>query len=206
MSEKQEEKEFYQSEYDRENVIEQQSNNEGANAPCDEKDEDKKPRAGKNHNSREVMRLEKELQKAIEERDAFKDSYMRTYSDYNNYKKRNLTVASQANKAGTGDVIEKILPVIDNLERALEHVDDDSEDSLAKGVSMVYKQLLDIIAGMGVKEIPSLDEDFDPNLHHAIQQADAAEGKQPGKVVEVVQKGYMLDDRILRHSMVIVSK
>ncbi len=199
-----EKQEYSQSEYDLENVIEQSAETAEEQASCEEVPE--KPHAGKQSKSKEVKKLEEELKKAIGERDAFKDSYMRTFSDYNNYKKRNLTVASQANKAGTGDVLEKILPVLDNLERALEHVDDDSDDGLAKGVSMVYKQLSDIIASMGVKEIPALGENFDPNLHHAIQQQEAGEGEQPDKVVAVVQKGYMLDDRILRHSMVVVSK
>lgn len=193
--------EYVQSEYDKENAIEQDEGGADEQALADQD----KTLKTKGHKSREAARLEEELKKAVEERDAFKDSYLRTFSDYNNYKKRNQTIASQANKAGTGDVIEKILPVLDNLERALEHVDG-NEDALAAGVSMVYKQLSDIIAGMGVKEIPALGEEFDPSLHHAIQQQEAGEGVPPNKVVAVVQKGYMLDDRILRHSMVVVSK
>ena len=107
-------------------------------------------------------------------------------------------------KTGARDVIERILPVIDNFERALDHVN--GEDPLAQGVLMVYKQLTDIIAGMGVTEIPAMGAQCDPNLHQAIQQGDAQAGEDPGTIAAVAQKGYMLDDKILRHSMVVVNK
>jgi molecular chaperone GrpE len=193
-----------QSEYDKENAVdlEEQPRHE-AQSPNDEVKESAKEKSQK---SRETGRLEKALAQAIEERDTFRDSYQRTFSDYNNYKKRNQALTSQAMKAGVCDVIEKILPVVDNLERALEHVDENSENSVEKGVLMVYKQLSDILMCMGVNEIPALGCEFDPNVHQAIQQVEAVDGQAPGTVAAVALKGYMLDDRILRHSMVIVNK
>jgi molecular chaperone GrpE len=108
---------------------------------------------------------------------------------------------------GSCDTVAKILPVLDNFERALEHAEDQEDSAFADGVSLVYKQLVDILAGMGVSEIPSMGEPFDPNVHHAIQQIEAEEGEAPpNTVVMVVQKGYVLGEKILRHSMVIVSK
>ena len=107
---------------------------------------------------------------------------------------------------GCADTVVKILPVMDNFERALDHVEDSKDKALADGVSMVYKQLADILVSLGVKEIKATGEPFDPNLHQAIQQAEAEEGVASNTVVQVVQKGYMLGDKILRHSMVIVSK
>lgn len=198
-----------QSEYDKENSIEKDeagNNVTGEQEQFSDKDDIKEEGREKNHRGRETAKLEKALAKAIEERDSFKDSYLRTFSDYNNYKKRNQTLTSQAMKSGASDVIEKILPVLDNLERALEHIEENSEDGLAKGVLMVYKQLSDIIAALGVKEIPALGCEFDPNVHQAIQQVDAKEGEKAGTVAAVALKGYMLDDRVLRHSMVIVNK
>ena len=96
--------------------------------------------------------------------------------------------------------------MIDNFERALEHVEEQDDDAFVIGVSMVYKQLLDILEVMGVTEISALGEVFNPNLHQAIQQTEAEEGAETNTVVTVVQKGYMLGDKILRHSMVIVNK
>jgi molecular chaperone GrpE len=194
------------SEYDKENAMQQ----DGDAVIGEIKDEitretQEKPK-DQNGAGNKLAQLEKALEKAEIERDSFKDSYQRTFSDFNNYKKRNQAAVSQAIKTGVCDVIEKILPVLDNLERALSHVDDKQEDPMAQGVSMVYKQLLDIMSGLGVKEIPALGEAFDPNLHQAVQQAEAEDGQEENTVVTVVQKGYMLDDRIIRHSMVIVSK
>lgn len=200
-----------QSEYDKENATEKQEKDINGEADVQthkevNEEEIKKASADKSHLSSKIARLERELAKALEERDSFKDSYQRTFSDYNNYKKRNQSLASQAVRTGTCDAIERILPVLDNLERALEHVNEQSDDAVSKGIAMVYKQLSDIIAAMEVREIPALGYEFDPNFHHAIQQVEAKEGDTPGTVAAVVQKGYMLDNRILRHSMVIVNK
>lgn len=199
-----------QSEYDKENSIDIETDalkgTEEESKETDNNLAEEKKTSGKSHKDKETAKLEKALAAAIEERDSFKDSYQRTFSDYNNYKKRNQMLAAQAMKTGAGEVIEKILPVIDNFERALEHVNGKEADPLAQGVLMVYKQLTDIIAGFGVTEIPALGKEFDPNLHHAIQQVETQPGETPGTISVVALKGYMLDDKVLRHSMVIVNK
>ena len=150
--------------------------------------------------------LKKAMEALQKERDTYLDSYQRTFSEFNNYKKRNQAAVSCAIQDGCAETVVKILPVMDNFERALSHVEDSTDKALSDGVLMVYKQLSDILYSMGVKEIPAEGEPFDPNLHQAIQQAPAEEGVAPDTVVQVVQKGYMLGDKILRHSMVIVSK
>jgi molecular chaperone GrpE len=196
-----------QSEYDIENAVEQNNNTEEtAEESSGDVQKEIPMKYHSEKNSKEISRLQSELKKAIEERDSVIDKYQRTFSEYNNYKKRNQALASQAMTAGACDAVEKILPVLDNLERALEHVNSENEDAVAKGVSMVHKQLAGIIDGMGVKEIPALGMEFDPNLHHAIQEVETKDGEQPGTVSAVAQKGYMLGDKILRHSMVIVNK
>ncbi|MGE5493967.1 MAG: nucleotide exchange factor GrpE [Burkholderiales bacterium] len=196
------------SEYDMENSVEHGEADNGAAETNEQPVKDSIKENGKeNHKkNKEIAKLEKALADAIEERDSYKDSYQRTFSDYNNYKKRNQALAAQAMKAGTCEAIGKILPVVDNLERALEHTDENSDDPFAKGVLMVYKQLKDVLASLGVKEIPALGCEFDPNVHEAIQQVEAQDGQAPGTVAAVALKGYMLDDHILRHSMVIVNK
>ncbi|MBT3318684.1 MAG: nucleotide exchange factor GrpE [Clostridia bacterium] len=163
---------------------------------------------------KKIAKLTKALKKAEEEncaleeaKCAFKDSYQRTFSEFNNFKKRNQSAIGCAIKDGACDTVAKMLPVLDNFERALEHAEEQEDSAFADGVSMVYKQLVDILTGMDVAEIPSLGEPFDPNVHHAIQQIEVEEDDvQPNTVVMVVQKGYMLGEKILRHSMVIVSK
>ena len=150
-------------------------------------------------------KLEAALETAARERDDFKDKYLRTFSDFNNYKKRNITAAAIANRDGQTEVITKILPALDSFERALEPMDEQGGDAFVKGMFMVYRQLSNAIETLGIKEIPAKGIAFDPTLHQAIS-IEEAEGQEAGVVVSVLQKGYMMDDKVLRHSMVTVSK
>jgi molecular chaperone GrpE len=147
-----------------------------------------------------------ELKSVIAERDEFKDKYLRLLAEFNNYKKRTACTRSDALKDGQYDAIEQILPVLDNLERALAHIEEDKDNPMVQGVEMVHRQLVETLEKLGVKEIPALGEPFDPNLHQAVQMTETAEGQTPGNVGAVVLKGYIADDRVIRHSMVIVNK
>ena len=149
---------------------------------------------------------ESEIEALKAERDEYKDKYLRLLAEFNNYKKRTACTRSDAIKDGQCETIGQILPVLDNLERALAHFEGDPDNPMAQGVQMVHRQLLDTLEKLGIKEIPALGEPFDPNLHQAVQMMEAAEGQTSGSVGAVVQKGYMTDDRVIRHSMVIVNK
>ena len=151
-------------------------------------------------------KLETELAAAVAERDEYKDKYLRTLAEFNNFKKRTSCARSEALKDGQCVAVEQILPVLDNLERALEHIEPEQDSPMAQGFSMVHKLLAEAIQKLGVEEIPAMGEPFDPTKHQAIQMVDAKEGETPGNVGAVVQKGYMSDDRVIRHSMVIVNK
>ncbi len=151
-------------------------------------------------------KLENELKAVLAERDDYKDKYLRTLAEFNNFKRRTASSRSEALKDGQCAAIEQILPVLDNLERALEHIEADKENPMAQGVEMVHRLLSETLGKLGIAEIPALGEPFDPTKHQAVQMVDAAEGETPGNVGAVVQKGYMADDRVIRHSMVIVNK
>lgn len=159
----------------------------------------------KKADTKKAAKADKKLAEALAERDDFKDKYQRTFSDFNNYKKRMLASQAEAVKDGQCEAIEKLLPVLDNFERAVEHIDDE-ENALAQGFKMVYRQFVETVEKMGVKEIPAVGEVFDPTRHQAIQMVEPQEGQESGTVATVVQKGYMIDDRIIRNSMVIVNK
>jgi len=182
------------------NVNETTEQLDATGKPADETKNGKKA-AGKH-----TQKLEAALEAAEKERDDFKDKYLRTFSDFNNYKKRSLTAAALANCEGQAEAIAKILPVLDSFERALEPMGDSSEDPFVQGMFMVYRQLSDAISSLGCKEIPAHGEAFDPNLHQAISLEEAAEGQPSGMVTGVMQKGYTLGDKVIRHSMVMVSK
>lgn len=158
------------------------------------------------HDHKKGAKADKKLAEALAERDDFKDKYQRTFSEFNNYRKRMASTRAEAFKDGQCDAITKILPVLDNFERALEHIEGGEDNALAQGFKMVYKQLTMAVEQLGVTEMGAPGDMFDPNLHQAVQMVDAQEGEQSGTVAGVAQKGYKMDDRVIRHCMVMVNK
>ena len=144
-------------------------------------------------------------QKALDEANAKAAEYLqlaqRVQADFENFRRRNESVRADAYADGRKDVAAVMLPVLDNLERAVEAAAGSQDEALKNGVEMVLKQMLDAYGKLGVKPIDRLGEKFDPNLENAILQG-AAEDGEPGTVCQVLQKGYMIGDRVLRHAMV----
>lgn len=162
--------------------------------------------ADEKENTGEISKIEEKL-KALEECKAdYLKALQRERADFENFRKRNQAAVSESYASGMADAIAAILPVIDNFERALGTVsDEEQEHSFAKGIFMVYKQFKDILKGFGLTEIEAHGEPFDPNFHHAVMQECAAEGEKEGFVSEVFGKGYLLNGKVLRHSMVKVT-
>jgi len=125
----------------------------------------------------------------------------RVQADFENFRKRNESVRADSFGEGKRDVAAAMLPVLDNLERAAEAAEKSSDEALRNGVNLVLKQMNDVYAKLDVKPIDRLGEKFDPNLENAILQGTAEEG-EPGTVCQVLQKGYKMGDRVLRHAMV----
>lgn len=166
--------------------------------------EDKK--ASKFSKKKKIEELEQEIIKLKEEVAASKNAYFKAYADAENLKKRLQGEADNVRKYRIQGFATEVLPVIDNLERALDvKVDDPNLKNYVKGFEMIYQQLIHILDMEGVKEIVAKDQPFDPNFHQALMQ-EAVEGIEPGMVVEVLQKGYILKDRVLRAALVKVSE
>ncbi len=127
----------------------------------------------------------------------------RVQADFDNFRKRNAAIHLDSVEEGGRNVIAGLLPVIDNLERALSNAEG-IDLNWMEGLVLVQRQLMDTLRKYGLNEIPA-DGMFDPNLHEAVLQEEA-EGAQSGSVLEVLQKGYKVKDRIIRHSMVKVAK
>lgn len=140
------------------------------------------------------------LETAVRQRDDYLDSLRRTQADFQNFKRRNQTSRADGYQDGLCECITALLPSIDNLERALEAAQEN--DPLAEGVKMTLKMLLDSLAKFGFEEVPALGEEFDPEKHNAVMRE---QSDDPGKVIEVFQKGYRVKDRIVRYAMVKVS-
>ena len=134
-----------------------------------------------------------------------KNKYAMAYADTENTRKRLQAEAEQSKKYRIQSFALEILPVIDNLERALASDENKKDEGFYKGVSMIKDQLMAALSKEGVSEIECLDQKFDSNYHQAVMQ-EKVDGKESGIVIEVLQKGYMLKDRILRPAMVKVSE
>ena len=168
-----------------------------------EKEDKKSAKFGK---KKKIEELEEEIVKLKEEAAANKNAYFKAYADTENLKKRLQSESDNVRKYRIQSFAMEILPVLDNLERALDvKVDDQNVKNYAKGFEMIYQPLVHILNQEGVKEIEALDKPFDPNFHQALMQ-EAKDGVESGMVIEVLQKGYMLKDRVLRATLVKVSE
>jgi len=153
-----------------------------------------------------MKNLEEKLQKSeLESKQAY-DRLLRVSADFENYKKRAAREMSEFRKYANESLISEMLNVVDNLERAiiLSTGNDKINNCLVEGVGMTLKEILKVFENYGVKPIESLCKAFDPNFHQAVMQQDSEEHPE-NTVISELQKGYMIHDRLLRPSMVIVS-
>ena len=142
----------------------------------------------------------KDLESKIEQ---YEDKYKRLQAEYANYMRRTQQEKETIGIFANEKIITELIPVIDNMERALDACTD-KEEALFKGVDLVYKQLKDSLTKFGVEEIEAEGAEFDPNVHMAVMQ-ESIEGVEPNKVVMVLQKGYKLGTKVIRPTMVKVS-
>ena len=133
------------------------------------------------------------------------DRLTRQMAEFDNFRKRTEKEKSQMYEVGAKDIIEKILPVVDNFERGLDAVkEEDKEDPFIQGMEKVYKQLMTTLEGIEVKPIEAVGQEFDPNLHNAVMHVED-ENLGENIIAEEFQKGYMYRDSVVRHSMVKVA-
>ena len=175
------------------------------------KPEEQRDESGQNHEPKPevpeegISAEENPAQQAIDEANAKAAEYLqlaqRVQADFENFRRRNENVRADAYADGRKDVAAVMLPVLDNLERAVEAAAGSQDEALKSGVEMVLKQMTEAYGKLDVKPISRLGEKFDPNLENAILQGTEEEG-EPGTVCQVLQKGYMIGDKVLRHAMV----
>ncbi|MBQ7874802.1 MAG: nucleotide exchange factor GrpE, partial [Oscillospiraceae bacterium] len=150
----------------------------------------------------ELEALKAELETIKAEKDELYDKYLRTLAEYDNFRKRSQREKDAIYGDATADAVKKLLPVLDNFERALNYECKDEE--FKKGISLIQNTLIEVFDSLGVKEIPAMDAQFDPNLHEAVMHLDnPAYGENI--VTDVYRKGYTLGDKVIRHSMVVVA-
>ena len=161
-----------------------------------------------NQDNTEDAKEEKDpLQMAQEKIDELKDKYLRTVAEFDNYKKRTLKEKAELILNGGEKTITGILPVLDDMERAVANADKaETIEALEEGWELIFKKLKNILEGMGVKQIETQDKDFDVDYHEAIAMVPGMGEDKKGKVIDCVQTGYTLNDKVIRHAKVAVGQ
>lgn len=177
--------------------------NEAAAEVADEAQADTDAAAGAELEKVEQLRAEVErLQAALAEAE---DKYLRAVAELHNYKRRSQREQAQRMQYANQELLAQVLPIMDNLQRALAHQAHAGSEEFARGVELVVRQFHDILASFGVQPVPAQGQPFDPQIHEAVAQVETTEVPE-GTVVEVDTPGYCLHDRCLRPAKVVVAK
>lgn len=153
----------------------------------------------------EMEKLQNEINQMKEEANKWKDKFLRKMAEFDNYKKRVEQDQLQLIKYANEKLIKDLLPIIDDFERSLTFSKDElKNNSILQGVEMVYNKFMKVLSDYGLKKIEALNQPFDFNYHEALLQV-PKDGVDPLTVIEEVEKGYLLNDKVIRHSKVIVS-
>ena len=144
---------------------------------------------------------------AQEEIETLKDKYLRSVAEFDNYRKRTLKERTELILNGGEKVISAILPVIDDMERAIENgAKTDDPEVLREGMTLIHQKFVKILEGQGVSLIPTDDADFDTDVHDAVAMVPGMGDDKKGKVIDCLQKGYKLNDKVIRHAKVAVGQ
>ncbi len=156
----------------------------------------------------DAMKKEKKKskkEKLKEELDEMTDKYTRLFAEFQNFRSRNEKEKIQNYEMGEKNIIEKLLPIVDNFERGIEALSEEELKSpVGEGMNLIYKQLTDALKDMGVEEIEAEGKEFDPELHNAVMHEENDEYDE-NVIIEVLQKGYKFHDTVIRHSLVKVA-
>ena len=153
----------------------------------------------------EEKKEEDPLEKANKEIAELKDKYLRTLAEFDNYKKRTLKEKTELILNGGEKTVKAVLPVLDDFERALKDKSDDPK-AIKDGVTMIFNKFVKTLESLGVKKIDTTDKDFDTDFHEAVAMVPGMGDDKKGKVIDCVQTGYTLNDKVIRHAKVAVGQ
>ena len=168
-----------------------------------ESSEEKDPEDAKDEDKKKGLFNKKEKKNPLQEKvDELNDKVLRQMAEFENFRKRTDKEKAQQFELGQSNILEKLLPIVDNFERGLAAVPESEKDgAFADGMNKIYKQLVTELENLGVTPIEAVGKEFDPNFHNAVMQVESEEYGS-GIVAQELQKGYMFHDTVLRHSMV----
>ena len=163
-----------------------------------------KSEAQKETTDSQEVSIEKELQQKVDE---INDKYLRLYSEFDNYRKRTSREKLELSKTASEEVIIELLPVLDDFERAMQSMDKTKEIKAVKeGVELIYNKFKEFLKTKGIKEIETKNKEFNTDIHEAITKFPVKDKKMKGKIVDVIEKGYYLNDKVVRFSKVVVGE
>ncbi len=144
------------------------------------------------------------LEEKIKEKE---DQYLRLVAEFDNYRKRTLKEKADLTRLGGEDIISGLLPVMDDFDRAIEAMQNTKDTkAIKKGIELIYNKLGDFLKQKGIKEIKAMGTKFDTDFHEAVTKIPAGTEKEKGKIVDVIEKGYLLHDKVIRYAKVVVGE
>jgi len=180
---------------------------ESENPELTEQQEAQSRKESKKDKGHKKSKVEEQLEITESELLELKDKHIRLQAEFDNYRKRTLKERMELLKTASESLLISILPVIDDFDRAVQTLNLVEEDShLKEGVMLIYNKFQDFLKQNGVREIEAKDQPFDTDLHEAITKFPAPSEDMKGKIIDVVQKGYYLNDKVIRHAKVVIGE
>lgn len=157
--------------------------------------------------NREIEELKEQFTDAEENGKIWHDKYMRLSAEFDNYRKRTLKEKTELTKLANAELLKDILPVVDDFERGIAHLDEAEDmESLKKGIELIYTKFVEFLRQNNIKEIEAKEKEFDLDYHEAMTKIPAPTEELKGKVVDVLEKGYLLNDKVIRYAKVVVGE
>ena len=180
-----------------------------AQATEPEKKEEAEPETSKKKKSRfgfSDRKLKEELAESNRKLEELQDKYMRQVAEFSNFKKRTAKEKLEIRESVKASMLHDFLPVIDDIDRAMEHLETADVEATKEGVKLIYQKFMDYLKSQDLTEIQALGEDFNTDFHEAVTQFPVDDEAKKGKVIDVIQKGYKINDKVVRYSKVVVGQ
>jgi molecular chaperone GrpE len=155
----------------------------------------------------DVLKMQGELKECTDKNAELQDKYLRLSAEFDNYRKRTHKEKTELIKTASDDLLKKIIPVVDDFERGLAAVNNSGDlEAIKQGINLIYGRFREFLQQQGIREIESINQDFNTDFHEAVTKIPVADEKLKGKVVDVIEKGYYLHDKVIRYPKVVIGE
>jgi molecular chaperone GrpE len=191
----------------KEEIEQELTNQQSVNTDSNVTDSKAQADEGKDHAAQAEQPKDDKVAELTAQLEEMKDKYLRLTAEFDNYRKRTLKEKADLIKFASEEVLKDLLPVIDDLDRALKAIETANDiNAVKEGIALIVNKFNDFLKAKGVKEIDAIGNELDTDLHEAITKIPVQDEAQKGKIVDVIQKGYMLHDKVMRFSKVVVGE